>query len=111
MYFIRRYFLFLVLAPVKDAPENAVYKDVCGFGFGCIWRGVGFQIRTWGRGFRGFWEVGGGEVDVGDLFAATDVVEDYHPVVIEIDGIDKHVDDALAKFGIHRIAGTKLLHP
>ena len=73
------------------------------------WWSIRFQIRTLRGGIVGG-KVGGiDKVDIGNLFAAAYVVEGNEFIVVEIDGIDKHVDDALAKFLIQRIAGTEFL--
>ena len=51
------------------------------------------------------------EVDIGDLFASLDVIKDNYAVVVEIDAVNKCVDDIAAKFWIEKISGAEFFKP
>ena len=108
MKFSDAFHLLRILVSVEQKPEHAIYKDESRFGFGGAWYTVRFQIRT----FRVGWKVGGiDDVDVGNLFSALDIVEHQHPIVVQVDGVDEHVDNAAAEIFVQRIALCEAAQP
>ena len=51
------------------------------------------------------------EVDIGDLFASLDVIKDDYAVVVEIDAVNKCVDDIAAEFWIEKVSGAEFSKP
>ena len=51
------------------------------------------------------------EVDIGDLFASLDVIKNDYAVVVEIDAVNKCVDDIAAEFWIEKVSGAEFFKP